>query len=106
MSDRQTAVDQVNLITKFMDTSITVGVKAARRLFELREHHDMLSRWILHSTRAAGDKWCPAHQIDLVIKAGFAMIYDGQFIEEMSRWDVHLRLQVNLISSVILACPS
>uniref|UniRef100_M4BW61 Uncharacterized protein n=1 Tax=Hyaloperonospora arabidopsidis (strain Emoy2) TaxID=559515 RepID=M4BW61_HYAAE len=49
--------------------------------------------------------WCPAHQVNLFMEAGFAMIDDEQFVEGPNRWSVHLSHQVYLVNDFVSACP-
>ena len=92
MFDRHTAINQVNSITKVMDV---INFGYCDKLIGLSSDGEntmtgcrggvitLLEQQATNSVIM--HVWCPEHKMDLFMKAGLAMIDDGQFVEGTNR---------------------
>jgi hypothetical protein len=48
---------------------------------------------------------CPLHQMDIVVKDGVEMLYDGEWSKQAWSLSVYLRSQANLIMRMNVKCP-
>jgi hypothetical protein len=49
--------------------------------------------------------WCPPHQMDVVVKDGAEILYDGEWSKQAWSLSVYLRSQANLIMRMNVKCP-
>jgi hypothetical protein len=60
-------------------------------------HHGVVTRLKQAAEFPVLRIWCVPHQIDIVMKNAIALPQDGQWIEVVYKWCVHLRRQEKLI---------
>ncbi|CAK9276309.1 unnamed protein product [Sphagnum jensenii] len=48
---------------------------------------------------------CPPHQMDVIVKDGAEMLYDGKWSKQVWSMSVYLRSQANLITRMNVKCP-
>jgi len=109
--DRHTTLNTFNMLLKFLDALygfwcrklIKVGTNGeptmvgrlnglVTRMAREAEHHILRIR-------------CPLHQMDIVVKDGVEMLYDGEWSKQAWSLSVYLRSQANLIMRMNVKCP-
>jgi len=106
MFERHTAENIFNLIVRFLDAlNGTTTIWRAKLMFVSTDgenrmtgcHHGVVTRLKQVAEFLMLRIWCVPHQIDIVIKNAAALPQDGQWIEVIYKWCVHLRRQKKLI---------
>lgn len=99
MFDRHTAVVQRNLIVAVLDILFEswrdklIGIASDGENTMTSRHGGVVTLLEKEATHNVLRVWCAAHQLDLVLKAGFALISDGEFVKKTKDVIVHLRKQ-------------
>jgi hypothetical protein len=106
MFERHTAENIFNLIVRFLDALndttmiwraklMSVSTDGENRM--TRCHHGVVTCLEQAAEFPVLRIWCVPHQIDIVIKNAATLLPDGQWIEVVYKWCVHLRRQEKLI---------
>jgi hypothetical protein len=110
MFERHTAENLFNMVVKFLDALYgrwrdkLVGASSDGENTMTVVTLGSLRAWRC-ATNTVLRIWCPAHQIDIVVKASSEGIFEGSWIKVAYRWWVFLGAQDNLIISMNVKCP-
>ncbi|KAE9339884.1 hypothetical protein PF008_g11365 [Phytophthora fragariae] len=102
MFDRHTAVVQVRLIVRVLDILSAnwrdklIGISSDGENTMTGRHGGVVTLLEKETTHSVLRVWCAAHQMDLVMKAGFAIFGSGDFVKKTKDLIVHLRRQKKL----------
>ncbi|KAE8896928.1 hypothetical protein PF003_g18960 [Phytophthora fragariae] len=102
MFDRHTAVVQVRLIVRVLDILSAnwrdklIGISSDGENTMTGRHGGVVTLLEKEATHSVLRVWCAAHQMDLVMKAGFAIFGSGDFVKKTKDLIVHLRRQKKL----------
>jgi hypothetical protein len=106
MFERHTAENIFNLIVRFLDALngatmiwrgkfMSVSTDGENRMIGC--HRGVVTRLEQAAEFPVLRIWCVPHQIDIIVKNATALPQDGQWIEVVYKWCVHLRRQKKLI---------
>jgi hypothetical protein len=109
--DRHTALNTFNMLVKFLDALYDIW---RRKLINVGTDGEptMVGRLNGLVTRMAREAehhimriWSPPHQMDVVVKDGAEMLYDGEWSKQTWSLSVYLCSQANLITRMNVKCP-
>ncbi|ETN17945.1 hypothetical protein PPTG_05603 [Phytophthora nicotianae INRA-310] len=104
--ERHTAIVQFNLISTTLDVLYgqwrdkMIGVASDGENTMTGRHAGVVTLLENEATHPILRVWCAAHQMDLVMKAAFAIVDDGNFVKNTKDLIVHLRRQKLLIADM------
>ncbi len=109
--DRHTALNTFNMLVKFLDALYGLS---RRKLINMGTDSEptivgRLNGLVTRMAREAEHHilriWCPPHQMDVVVKDGAEMLYDGEWSKQAWSLSVYLHSQANLITHMNMKCP-
>jgi hypothetical protein len=109
--DRHTAENTFNMLEKFLDAMSNlwrvklISVATDGEPTMTGRHHGLVTRLAQAAEHKLLRIWCPPHQMDVVVRKGAELLYDGQWIKFAWTFSVHLRKQDNLITEMNAKCP-